>query len=96
MDLNLGTGIAVILALRWWSSAFVSMYFVNDATIGLASMFQAVAFQWCRTPSSVKHAIRHRCRVQSRVRGFSLARRDDLHRGVVPLVSCWGGVVDIH
>jgi hypothetical protein len=48
--LNLGTGISVILALRRWNAEFVSMYFVNDATIGLASMFQAVAFQWWRIP----------------------------------------------
>ena len=54
LALNLGAGISLILALRWWNSAFVSMYFVNDATIGLASMFQAVAFQWWRTPPAVK------------------------------------------
>ncbi len=54
--LNLAVGMAVILALRLFTGAFVSLYVVTDATVALLSFLQALAFEWwretARTPTS--------------------------------------------
>jgi len=45
---NLLIGAAAILGLRALTGAFVSLYFLNDATLAVLSGLQALVFQWWR------------------------------------------------
>jgi len=45
---NLATGISFILGARALSGRFLSVYWVNDSTIGLMSLFQAIVFHCWR------------------------------------------------
>jgi hypothetical protein len=46
LALNLGLGAIAILAWRGISGQFVSLYILNDATLGVLSLVQAVTFHW--------------------------------------------------
>jgi len=44
--LNLGLGIAFVLAYRGITGDFLSFYLLNDAVLGILSLVQALIFQW--------------------------------------------------
>jgi hypothetical protein len=44
--LNMGVGIAVVLAWRAITGEFMSFYLLNDAVLGVLSLLQALIFQW--------------------------------------------------
>lgn len=46
LALNLGLGGLAILAWRGLSGRFVSLYLLNDATLGVLSLVQALIFHW--------------------------------------------------
>jgi hypothetical protein len=46
LALNLGLGGLAILAWRGLSGRFVSLYILNDATLGVLSLVQALIFHW--------------------------------------------------
>ncbi len=46
LALNLGLGGAAILAWRGITGRFVSLYILNDATIGVFALVQALLFHW--------------------------------------------------
>lgn len=48
---NLGLGVAVILGWRALTGEFLSLYLLNDAVLGLLSLFQALVFHWWWTRS---------------------------------------------
>ena len=45
---NLAAGISLILGARALSGRFLSVYWVNDSTLGLMSFFQAIVFHCWR------------------------------------------------
>lgn len=46
LALNLGLGGLIILVGRGVTGRFVSLYLVNDATLGVFSLIQALIFYW--------------------------------------------------
>ena len=46
LALNLGVGATVILAWRSVTGHFVSLYILNDATLGVFALVQALVFHW--------------------------------------------------
>ena len=46
LALNLGLGGLAILAWRGLSGRFVSLYILNDGTLGVLSLVQALIFHW--------------------------------------------------
>jgi hypothetical protein len=44
--LNMTVGVVVVLALRWLTGSFVSLYLNIDSTLLPLSALQAVVFQW--------------------------------------------------
>lgn len=46
LALNLGLGGAAILAWRGLTGHFVSLYILNDATLGVFALVQALIFHW--------------------------------------------------
>jgi len=46
---NLGTGLVCVLAVRGTTGPFVSVYLLNDATLGVLSAVQGVCFECWRT-----------------------------------------------
>jgi len=46
LALNLGLGGLAVLAWRGLSGRFVSLYILNDATLGVLSLVQALIFHW--------------------------------------------------
>jgi hypothetical protein len=48
---NVALGLALVLALRQWSSAFVSAYPLQDVTLAILSLLQGLVFGlWRRRP----------------------------------------------
>jgi len=43
---NVGLGIAFVLAYRGITGEFLSFYLLNDAVLGILSLVQALIFQW--------------------------------------------------
>ncbi len=43
---NLVTGVALLFGLRVITGRFFSFYLLNDATLGVLSVVQALVFQW--------------------------------------------------
>ena len=43
---NVGLGIAFVLAYRGITGQFLSFYLLNDAVLGILSLVQALIFQW--------------------------------------------------
>ena len=60
LTVNLGIGLVAILAVRSLSGWFVSIYALNDVTIGILSLLQGLTFQWWRaqTPSARREPLR--------------------------------------
>jgi hypothetical protein len=48
---NLAVGAALILGLRALTGRFISVYFVNDATLAILSLLQALVFHRWRERS---------------------------------------------
>jgi hypothetical protein len=48
---NLAVGAALILGLRALTGRFISVYFVNDATLAILSLLQALVFYRWRARS---------------------------------------------
>jgi hypothetical protein len=46
LALNLGLGATAILAWRGITGRFVSLYILNDATLGVFALVQALVFHW--------------------------------------------------
>ena len=46
LALNLGLGGIAILAWRGITGRFASLYLLNDATLGVFSLIQALIFHW--------------------------------------------------
>ena len=46
LALNLGLGATAILAWRGITGRFVSLYLLNDATLGVFALVQALVFHW--------------------------------------------------
>jgi hypothetical protein len=46
LALNLGVGATGILAWRGITGRFLSLYILNDATLGLFALVQALVFHW--------------------------------------------------
>ena len=44
--LNLAVGVVIVLAVRWLTGSFVSLYLNTDGTLLPLSALQAVVFQW--------------------------------------------------
>ena len=47
---NVTLGVALILGLRAVTGQFVSVYLINDASLAVLSLAQAVFFRWWREP----------------------------------------------
>jgi hypothetical protein len=43
---NLLIGVILVLALRFFTGRFVSMYVLNDVAIGVLAVLEAVIFRW--------------------------------------------------
>ena len=52
LTVNLGVGLIAILAVRSLSGWFVSIYTLDDVTIGILSLLQGLAFQWWRAQAT--------------------------------------------
>jgi hypothetical protein len=44
--LNVAVGLLLVLALRWLTGSFVSMYLNTDGTLLALSLLQAIVLQW--------------------------------------------------